>query len=143
MGNVQGRPGRVRTVARWEDPDCARVQINAHTMGRGGVNRACVLDRGQVVPFGQAARRRGDFTTRNITVHKGQVAIGGLNLSKLATLNLLINLARLLQQAADVTVAETEIYAPFVEYETLTSPTAVQEWHTQNSLFSHQEGGKY
>ncbi|MEW6894487.1 hypothetical protein V3M68_02980 [Trueperella pyogenes] len=102
-----------------------------------------MLTRTQVVPFGQAARRRGDFTTRNITVHKGQVAIGGLNLSKLATLDLLVSLARLLQQAADVTVAEAETYAPFTEYEALTTPEAVQEWHTQNNLFSHAEGGKY
>lgn len=141
MGKVQGRPGRVKVRARWENPDCARVQINAHTPGWDGVNRAGVLNRGQVVPFGQAARRRGDFTAHAITVRKGQVAVGGLNLSKLATLNLLASLARLLQQAADVTAMEAETYAPFVEYETLTSPEAVQEWHTQNNLFSHQEKG--
>ncbi|MGV4329210.1 hypothetical protein [Trueperella pyogenes] len=138
---TQGRPGRVKVQARWENPDCARIQVNAHTVGRGGVSCAGVLDRGQVVPFGQAARRRGDFTQRTITVRKGQVAVGGLNLSKLATLNLLVSLARLLQQAADVTVAEAETYAPFTEYEALTTPEAVQEWHTQNSLFSHIEGG--
>lgn len=138
---TQGRPGRVKVQARWENPDCARVQISAHTPGRGGVNCAGVLNRDQVVPFGQAARRRGDFTAHAITVRKGQVAVGGLNLSKLATLNLLISLARLLQQAADVTAMEAETYAPFTEYEALTTPEAVQEWHTQNSLFSHIEGG--
>lgn len=138
---TQGRPGRVKVQARWENPDCVRVQINAHTVGRGSVSRAGVLNRDQAVPFGQAARRRGNFTQRTITVRKGQVAVGGLNLSKLATLNLLINLARLLQQAADVTVMEAETYAPFTEYETLTSLEAVQEWRTQNNLFSHAVGG--
>lgn len=140
---TQGRPGRVKVQARWENPDCTHIQISVKTRGKHGRRRVCVLPRKRVVPFGQSIRCRGNAEEGIITVRKGLASIGGIHLSKQTAHDLLVSLARLLQQAPTMASLEREVYEEFFAGYPAAHVASALNWHDEHNLFSHQEKGEY